>query len=320
MLNDPAYAGGAILFAGPDFGTGSSREHAVWALRDYGFTRRAQPPVRRHLPRQLAASRACSPASITEEQVETVLGRDRGRSGDHGYRRPDGRDRRRSGTSVPFEIDDYTRWRLLEGLDDIGLTLRDEARITDFEARPRSWRPTTLPVEGTVEQSHHRGARRAGAQRRTDLRPDHHQGRQAAARARSRSAGPRTSSPRRWSPRCSARAPSVLRDVPDISDVARRPRPARDPRRHGEAGRRVRRAAARRRATSSGAHARRSTRTPAPAASRSCSAGRCCTGSARRSSPTSAAAASATGPIDFHLDALRNVRRRRRQSCRPASA
>jgi 3-isopropylmalate/(R)-2-methylmalate dehydratase small subunit len=48
---------------------------------------------------------------------------------------------------VPFEIDDYTRWRLLEGLDDIGLTLRDEARITDFEARRESWRPKTLPVK-----------------------------------------------------------------------------------------------------------------------------------------------------------------------------
>jgi 3-isopropylmalate/(R)-2-methylmalate dehydratase small subunit len=49
--------------------------------------------------------------------------------------------------TVPFEIDDYTRWRLLEGLDDIGLTLRDEARITDFEARRESWRPKTLPVK-----------------------------------------------------------------------------------------------------------------------------------------------------------------------------
>ena len=126
-----------------------------------------------------------------------------------------------------------------------------------------------------------------------------------AARTRSASAAPRTSSPRRWWPRCSATTPSRLYDVPRIRDVevVRGLLEL-----HGVQGhrrRRRRRAASSTRPTSSAPAPTRSTCTPVRAGSRSCSAARCCTGSATRSSPTWAAATSAPRPIDFHLQALR---------------
>ena len=145
VLNDPVYARGSVLFAGPDFGTGSSREHAVWALRDHGFkavfssrfgdifrgNSGKQGLLTGVLPEDViatcwAAIEADPGATATVDLLaETVT---------------------LSGVAHPFEIDAYTRWRLLEGLDDIGLTLRDESRITAFESGRASWRPQTLPV------------------------------------------------------------------------------------------------------------------------------------------------------------------------------
>ena len=135
-----------VLFAGPDFGTGSSREHAVWALRDYGF--QAVLSARfGDIFRGNSGKQGLLAAQLAETDIETFWAIDRRAAGNSGHGRPCctyGGGRR--ALSFAFEIDDYTRWRLLEGLDDIGLTLRDEARITEFEGRRESWRPTTLPV------------------------------------------------------------------------------------------------------------------------------------------------------------------------------
>lgn len=145
VLNQPWTDGATVLFAGPDFGTGSSREHAVWALRDYGF-RAVIAPRFGDIFRGNAGKQGLLTGTVSDDEIEqlwTVLDAEPGipatvdlvaRTVTVGK------------LTVPFEIDDYTRWRLLEGLDDIGLTLRDEARITEFEATRESWRPRTLPV------------------------------------------------------------------------------------------------------------------------------------------------------------------------------
>jgi 3-isopropylmalate/(R)-2-methylmalate dehydratase small subunit len=146
VLNQDAFKNGTVLVAGPDFGTGSSREHAVWALRDYGFKVVLSPKFgdifRGNSGKQGLVAGVIS-ESDTEKlwaaieaspgvQVEVDLPSQTATIGD---------------LKVPFEIDEYTKWRLLEGLDDIGLTLRDEQKITDFEAQRESWRPKTLPAK-----------------------------------------------------------------------------------------------------------------------------------------------------------------------------
>jgi 3-isopropylmalate/(R)-2-methylmalate dehydratase small subunit len=145
VLNQPAYRAGSVLFAGPDFGTGSSREHAVWALRDYGFKAVFSPRFG-DIFRGNSGKQGLLTGVITEEQLETCWAAIEAEPGITATVDLTNTTLTLSGTSIPFEIDAYIRWRLLEGLDDIGLTLRDEARITAFEAGRESWRPTTLPV------------------------------------------------------------------------------------------------------------------------------------------------------------------------------
>ncbi|NLP85693.1 3-isopropylmalate dehydratase small subunit [Microbacterium sp. CFH 90308] len=145
VLNRPAYAGASVLVAGPDFGTGSSREHAVWALRDFGF-RVVLSPKFADIFRGNAGKQGLVTGVISESDAEavwTILEEQPGTS-----MTVDLEARRASvaGLDLAFEIDDYTRWRLLEGLDDIGLTLREQDKITQFEARREAWRPRTLPV------------------------------------------------------------------------------------------------------------------------------------------------------------------------------
>jgi 3-isopropylmalate/(R)-2-methylmalate dehydratase small subunit len=145
VLNREPFTHGTVLVAGPDFGTGSSREHAVWALRDYGFAAVLSSRFG-DIFRGNSGKQGLLAAQLSEKDIETIwliidehpgieltvdliakmvtVGK----------------------VSFAFEIDDYTKWRLLEGLDDIGLTLRDEARITEFEAQRESWRPRTLPA------------------------------------------------------------------------------------------------------------------------------------------------------------------------------
>ncbi len=145
VLNDPAYTGATVLFAGQDFGTGSSREHAVWALRDYGFKAVIAPRFG-DIFRGNSGKQGLLTGTVDEDLVEQFWERIEAQPGIRATIDLLGRTVSVGDLSAPFDIDDYTRWRLLEGLDDIGLTLRDEDRISEFEAGRESWRPTTLPV------------------------------------------------------------------------------------------------------------------------------------------------------------------------------
>jgi 3-isopropylmalate/(R)-2-methylmalate dehydratase small subunit len=145
ILNRPEYQGATVLFAGQDFGTGSSREHAVWALRDYGF-RAVIAPRFGDIFRGNSGKQGLLTGTVDEDIVEKFWELIEAEPGIAATVDLDARTVSIGDFSVPFDIDDYTRWRLLEGLDDIGLTLRDEARITEFEGGRESWRPTTLPV------------------------------------------------------------------------------------------------------------------------------------------------------------------------------
>lgn len=145
VLNKDEYKNGTVLVAGPEFGTGSSREHAVWALQNYGFkvviSSRFADIFRGNslkgglltviLPQDAVeaiwqAIEATPTTAITVDlETRTVSYND---------------------VTVPFELDDYTRWRLMEGLDDIGLTLKHTDSIDAFEAKRPSYKPTTLPI------------------------------------------------------------------------------------------------------------------------------------------------------------------------------
>ncbi|MAT17748.1 MAG: 3-isopropylmalate dehydratase small subunit [Leifsonia sp.] len=146
ILNQPAYQGARILFAGPDFGTGSSREHAVWALRDFGFAAVISPRFG-DIFRGNSGKQGLLTGTITEDQITTIWEKLEASPGMEATVDLVERTVTVGDFTVPFDIDDYTRWRLLEGLDDIGLTLRNEERITEFETSRASWRPTTLPAK-----------------------------------------------------------------------------------------------------------------------------------------------------------------------------
>ena len=145
VLNQPQYKAGTILVAGPEFGTGSSREHAVWALQNYGFkvviSSRFADIFRGNslkgglltviLPQEaveaLWSAIESDPTTSVTVDLET-------RTVSYGA------------TTVAFELDDYTRWRLMEGLDDIGLTLKHTDAIDSFEAKRPAYKPKTLPI------------------------------------------------------------------------------------------------------------------------------------------------------------------------------
>ena len=145
VLNQPAFQGASVLVAGPDFGTGSSREHAVWALRDFGFTVVLSPKFA-DIFRGNAGKQGLVAGVISEADLEAAWAAIEADPGVSMTVDLEARAARIGALELPFEIDDYTRWRLLEGLDDIGLTLRDADRIAQFEARREAWRPRTLPV------------------------------------------------------------------------------------------------------------------------------------------------------------------------------
>lgn len=143
VLNKPEYKNATILVAGPEFGTGSSREHAVWALMDYGFkvvlsSRYAD--IFRGNSGKAGLVTAEVPQDVIEKiwamiekdpntQITVDLYKRQVKAGD---------------LLADFQIDDYVRWRLMEGLDDIGLTLRHESKITEFEKSRPSYKPVTL--------------------------------------------------------------------------------------------------------------------------------------------------------------------------------
>ena len=142
VLNQPQYAGSPILVAGPDFGTGSSREHAVWALQDYGFkvvlSSRFADIFRGNSGKVGLLTAAVDQVDI--EALWAAMDADPALSVVVDLEK---REVRWLDRVVTFEVDDYVRWRLMEGLDDIGITLRHEADITAFEAKRPSWLPTT---------------------------------------------------------------------------------------------------------------------------------------------------------------------------------
>jgi len=146
VLNRPEYQGASVLVAGSDFGTGSSREHAVWALRDFGF-RAVLSPRFGDIFRGNSGKQGLLAGQISEDDAERLWAAVEAQPGVGITIDLVERVATLGDLTVPFGIDDYTRWRLIEGLDDIGLTLRDEQRITEFESRRESWRPKTLPVK-----------------------------------------------------------------------------------------------------------------------------------------------------------------------------
>lgn len=146
VLNDPAYKHGSVLIAGPDFGTGSSREHAVWALRDYGFKAVLSSKFA-DIFKGNSGKQGLIAGEITDEDTEKLWAAILNNPGVEVTIDLVQRTATLGDLTVEFSIDEYTRWRLLEGLDDIGLTLRDESSITDFESRRPNWMPKTLPAK-----------------------------------------------------------------------------------------------------------------------------------------------------------------------------
>jgi 3-isopropylmalate/(R)-2-methylmalate dehydratase small subunit len=143
VLNKAEYKNATVLVAGPEFGTGSSREHAVWALMDYGFkvvlSSRYADIFRGNsgkaglLTAEVSQDIIDKIWSLVEKEPNTQITVDLEKkqvvAGD---------------LLAQFQIDDYVRWRLMEGLDDIGLTLRHESKITEFEKSRPSFKPATL--------------------------------------------------------------------------------------------------------------------------------------------------------------------------------
>jgi 3-isopropylmalate/(R)-2-methylmalate dehydratase small subunit len=147
VLNKPEYKAGTILVAGVDFGTGSSREHAVWALQNYGFKAVISSRfadifrgnslkgglltviIEQSDVEALWAAIEANPATSVSVDLET-------------------RTVSYNNVVLPFAIDDYTRWRLMEGLDDIGLTFKNADSIDSFEKSRTSLKPATLPIRG----------------------------------------------------------------------------------------------------------------------------------------------------------------------------
>jgi 3-isopropylmalate/(R)-2-methylmalate dehydratase small subunit len=143
VLNNPAHAGATILVAGPNFGTGSSRQHAVWALRDFGF--KVVIAARfGDIFRGNALKEGLLPVQLDQKAVEALW--------DLADSEPDKavtvdlveRQVRVDDAAWPFPIDDFSRWRLLEGLDDIGLTLRHESTITAYEKARPAFKPVVV--------------------------------------------------------------------------------------------------------------------------------------------------------------------------------
>ena len=145
VLNQPQFAQGTILVAGPDFGTGSSREHAVWALQNYGFkvvisSRFAD------IFRGNSLKGGLLTVIIAQDEVEKLWREIESDPTMEITVDLESKTVRYRGSSVSFELDDYTRWRLMEGLDDIGLTLRHQSQVEEFELSRPDFKPKTLPI------------------------------------------------------------------------------------------------------------------------------------------------------------------------------
>ena len=145
VLNKSEYQGGTVLVAGVDFGTGSSREHAVWALQNYGFkvvisSRFAD------IFRGNSLKGGLLTVILPQEEVEAIWSAIEADPKTSITVDLENRSVSYAEKRVSFDLDDYTRWRLMEGLDDIGLTLRHTDLVEDFEAKRANFKPKTLPV------------------------------------------------------------------------------------------------------------------------------------------------------------------------------
>jgi 3-isopropylmalate/(R)-2-methylmalate dehydratase small subunit len=145
ILNLPPFDKGSVLVAGPDFGTGSSREHAVWALMDYGF-RVVISSRFADIFRGNSGKSGLLAAEVAQDDVELLWKLIEQNPGLEITVSLEDRTITAGTVVVPFKIDDYTAWRLREGLDDIGLTLRKREEIEAYEQRRPSWKPRTLPA------------------------------------------------------------------------------------------------------------------------------------------------------------------------------
>jgi 3-isopropylmalate/(R)-2-methylmalate dehydratase small subunit len=142
ILNQPQYAGATVLVAGPDFGTGSSREHAVWALQDYGFKVVVSSRFA-DIFRGNSGKGGLLTAQVTQDVVESLWAEIEADPALEVTVDLDRREIRAGDLVATFDVDDYVRWRLMEGLDDIGITLQHADAITEFEATRPAWKPTT---------------------------------------------------------------------------------------------------------------------------------------------------------------------------------
>ena len=145
ILNQEPFSRGSVLVAGPDFGTGSSREHAVWALMDYGF-RVVISSRFADIFRGNSGKGGLLAAQCAQQDVELLWKLLENEPGTEVSVDLEAKTVRAKDFVAPFQIDDYVRWRLLEGLDDIALTLRHAGEIDAFETARPSWKPTTTPV------------------------------------------------------------------------------------------------------------------------------------------------------------------------------
>jgi 3-isopropylmalate/(R)-2-methylmalate dehydratase small subunit len=147
VLNQPVFQNGEVLIAGPDFGTGSSREHAVWALRDWGFKAVFSAKFADIFTGN-SGKQGLITGVITEDETKQIwdlIDADPGVSASVDL---PNQTLSVGDLTVSFAIDAYTKWRLMEGLDDIALSLRDEGAITSYESSREAWKPLTLPAKG----------------------------------------------------------------------------------------------------------------------------------------------------------------------------
>jgi 3-isopropylmalate/(R)-2-methylmalate dehydratase small subunit len=147
VLNQPVFQNGEVLIAGPDFGTGSSREHAVWALRDWGFKAVFSAKFADIFTGN-SGKQGLVTGVISEDETKQIWDLIDANPGLSASVDLPNQTLSVEDLSISFEIDAYTKWRLMEGLDDIGLSLRDEGAITSYESSREAWKPLTLPAKG----------------------------------------------------------------------------------------------------------------------------------------------------------------------------
>lgn len=145
ILNRDPFSAGSVLIAGSDFGTGSSREHAAWALKDYGFKAVLSSRFA-DIFRSNAGKNGLVAAQLEQSDIELLWKVIDNNPNTEVTVDLETRTVSADTVTVPFQIDDFTRWRLMEGLDDISLTLRDADAIDAFEAKRPSYKPLTLPA------------------------------------------------------------------------------------------------------------------------------------------------------------------------------